>query len=391
MPQPRRWGEAELARLAAMVEQQTLFYWNGPQTAALVAEFRRLYPLEHVFPCSSGTAALHVAVAALRLQPGDEVIVPPITDMGTVIGVLYQQAVPVFADLEPQTYTLDPADVRRRITAKTRAIIPVHLGGNPCDLAALLPLAREHRLAVVEDCAQAWGARWQGRPVGLHGDVACFSLNEHKHVSCGDGGIVATNDARLGPGIAKWGDKFYDRVVGGRDPEELAPNYRISEPQSAVAAAQLPRLPDIAARRTRAGERLTAALAGTPGLLLPEVRPGDTSSYWFYVLRLQPGRFRVSRDEFAAALAAEGVGCQAGYIPRPIYQYPVFRNHNFFGGHWPVRQLGLTAMDYRQTSCPVAEAILRDCVKFTLNEAMTDAYIDKVAAAVRAVARRLER
>src|SRR4051812_3151780 len=142
-PQPKRWGATELARLTAMVDQKSLFYVRGPQTAALLEAFRRLYPLQHCFPTSSGSGALHVAVAALRLKPGDEVIVPPITDMGSVIGILSQQLVPVFADVDPRPYNLDPADVRRRITPRTRAIMPVHLGGNPCDMAGLLAVARE--------------------------------------------------------------------------------------------------------------------------------------------------------------------------------------------------------------------------------------------------------
>jgi dTDP-4-amino-4,6-dideoxygalactose transaminase len=391
LPLPRRWGEAELARLTAMVGQNSLFYWQGSQTQALLAEFRKHYAFAHAFPCSSGSAALHIAVAALRLQPGDEVIVPAITDMGSVIGILYQQGVPVFADLEPQTYNLDPANVRRKITARTRALMAVHLAGNPCDMAALKAIAQEHRLALIEDCAQAWGARWQGRPVGQEGDLACYSFNDFKHVSCGDGGIVATNAAHLGTGLARWGDKYYDRGSGGRDPEELAPNYRMSEPQAAVAAAQLTKLDEIVAGRVRVVGELTAGLAGTPGLRLPAVRAGDTHSGWFYLFRLEPGRFRATREEFTAALMAEGVGCTPGYIPRPVYQYPVFQNHNFFGGRWPVRDAGLTAMDYRAVKCAEAEAILQDSVKLTVNEAMTPPYVAKVVSAVRRVAQRLAR
>ncbi|PTY08416.1 glutamine--scyllo-inositol aminotransferase [Opitutaceae bacterium EW11] len=389
LPIPQRWGRAELEKLIAMVEQRSLFYWNGPQTQQLLTEFRAQYPLQYCFPTSSGSGALHVAVAALRLQPGEEVIVPSITDMGSVIGILYQQGVPVFADIDPRTYTLDPADVARRITAKTRAIMPVHLAGNSCDMAKLVALAREHHLTVIEDCAQAWGARWQGSPVGLAGDLACYSFNDFKHVSCGDGGMVGTNQEALGRGLSKWGDKFYDRIGGGRNPEELAPNYRMSEPQAAVAAAQLTKLPEIAARRNRVGTSLTAQLSETAGLILPSVRPGDTHSYWFYLFRLEPGRFRVSRDEFAAVLSAEGVSCTAGYIPSAVYQYDVFQHHNFFGGRWPVKELGLTDVDYREVSCPVAESVLSDSIKLTVNEAMEDRYVDQVAHAVKTVARRL--
>lgn len=388
-PQPKRWGQAELARLATMVEQSSLFYWKGPQTTALLEDFRKLYPLKYCFPCSSGTASLHIAVAALRLRPGDEVIVSPITDMGSVIGILYQQGVPVFADLDPRSYNLDPADVRRRITPKTRAIMAVHLAGNPCDLTALAALAREHGIALIEDCAQSWGARHRGTPVGLVGDFGCYSFNDFKHVACGDGGVVGTNSEVHGPSLTKWGDKSYDRVSGGRAPEELAPNYRISEPQSAVAVAQLGKLAEIVARRNHGGTLLTSLLEGTPGLFLPAVAPGDTHSYWFYLLRIDPARFTVSRADLAAAFIAEGVAAGPGYIPTTVYQYPVFRNHNFFGGAWPVRDLGLTQMDYRAVSCPVAEAIIADCITLRLNEAMSDAYLEKVARAIRTVVQRL--
>ena len=391
VPQPVRWGAAELARLTTMVQQPSLFYWKGPQTTALVEEFRKHYPLKYCFPCSSGTASLHIAVAALKLKPGDEVITAPITDMGSVIGVLFQQGVPVFADLEPQSYNLDPAEVRRRITSRTRAIMAVHLAGNPCNLTALNAIAREHGIALIEDCAQSWGARHQGTPVGLVGDFGCYSFNDFKHVACGDGGMVATNSETHGPGLSKWGDKSYDRVVGGRAPEELAANYRMSEPQSAVAAAQLGKLADIVERRHRAGELLGSLLAGTPGLRLPAVAKGDFHSYWFYLLRVEPGRFKTARNEFAAALNAEGVIAGAGYIPTPVYRYPVFQNHNFFGGTWPARDLGLTTMDYRGVHCPVAEAILEEGITLRINEAMSDGYIEKVARAVRTVAARLAR
>lgn len=386
VPQPVRWGDAELARLTAMVRQNSLFYYNGPQTTALLADFRQHYPLQHLFPCSSGTASLHIAVAALRLKPGEEIIVSPITDMGSVIGILYQQGVPVFVDLDPRTYNLDPAAVRRAITPKTRAIMAIHLAGNPCDMPALLAIAKEHNLAVIEDCAQSWGARCQGTPVGLMGDFGCYSFNDFKHIACGDGGMVGTNSPKYGAGLSKWGDKCYDRVSGTRDPEELAPNYRMSEPQSAVCVAQLGKLADIVARRNRAGSLLTARLQDLPGVLPPVTRPGDFHSYWFYFLRLDPAKLTCSRADFVAALRAQGVAANAGYIPMPMYRYRVFQHHNFFGGTWPVRDFGATTMDYRQVHCPVAEAILEDGVTLPLNQAMSDAYIEKVARAIRTVA-----
>ena len=187
-----RWGEPERKQLEAMLEQNSLFYWQGPQTKLLTERFQEFCPVKYVQTCSSGTAALHIAVAAAGIGPGDEVITSPITDIGTVIGVIYQQAVPVFADLGAGTYNLDVADVERRITPKTKAIIAVHLTGNPCDLDALKALADRHKLILIEDCAQAWGAKSRGRPIGTVGHIACFSLQNSKHITCGDGGVVGS-------------------------------------------------------------------------------------------------------------------------------------------------------------------------------------------------------
>lgn len=383
---PRRWGPPERDRLNALVEQDTLFYWKGPQTTAFIERFRKVCPATHVMPCSSGTAALHIAVAAAGIGPGDEVITSPITDIGTVIGVIYQQGVPVFADLGAATYNLDPADVERRITPKTKAIIAVHLCGNPCDLTALRTIADRHRLVLIEDCAQAWGARFRGQPIGTAGHVACWSLQNSKHVTCGDGGVVASSDERFGPRLQAFGDKGMSRLQPGLF-HQFATNYRWSEAQAAVAAAQLDRLEHIVQARAHLGNLLSARLAGTPGITPHAVHPEDRCGFWFYFLRVQSDRFRVSRDEFVKALAAEGVECSAGYIPVPLYGNPVFQQHGFFAGRWPVREFGLTTMDYAKVRCPEAEAILKTGVRLILHEAMTEDYINAAAAGVRKVAR----
>ena len=336
--------------------------------------------------CSSGTAALHIAVAAAGLAPGDEVITSPITDIGTVIGVLYQQAVPVFADLGRNTYNLDPDDVARRITPRTRAIIAVHLAGNPCDMDALKSLADRHGLVLIEDCAQAWGARYRGKPIGTAGHIACFSLQNSKHVTCGDGGLVASSDPRYGPLLQRFGDKGFDRLGKTGLFDCFATNYRMSEPQAAVAAAQLTRLEEIAAKRARLGSLLSAEIAEAPGIEPHRVHPEDRCTYWFYMLMLQFVTLRCDRAEFVKALVAEGVPASAGYIPVPLYGNPVFQKHGFFAGRWPVKEFGLTAMDYTTVSCPTAEAILAAGVRVVIHEGMSEAYVRKVAAAVRIVA-----
>ncbi len=385
-PALSRWGEPEAAQLQEMLNQRSLFYWKGPQTTLLTERFTQHYPFSHVMPCSSGTAAIHIALLAAGIGPGDEVITSPITDMGTVIGILYQQGVPVFADLLPDTHNLDPNSVRQAITPKTKAIIAVHLTGNPCDMEALCAIAKEHGLVLIEDCAQAWGATWQGKPIGTIGDIGCYSLNDFKHIGCGDGGIVASNHPVYGPLLQMAGDKAYDRTAGVRKPESLAPNYRISEPQSAIAAAQMERMPAIVEKRNRLGSRLVERISGNPIFRPYRVEKGDFASFWFHLLRLDVERSAYTPAQFAEALRAEGLPCKEGYIACPVYQYPVFLNHNFFNGRWPIREQGLTTMDYNTVSCPVAEAILNDCIPIAINQAMDEGLIDQMTDALLKVA-----
>ena len=382
---PRRWGDPERERLNAMLDQDALFYWKGPQTTLMTERFKEVCPVKYVQPCSSGTAALHIAVSAAGIGPGDEVITSPITDIGTVIGVIYQQGVPVFADLGASTYNLDPADVERRITPKTKAIIAVHLCGNPCDMQALKTIADKHGLVLIEDAAQAWGARYRGQPIGTVGHLTCFSLQNTKHITCGDGGLVGSNDERFGPLLQRFGDKGSDRVKGGLC-ELFATNYRMSEPQAAVVSAQLERLEGIVSKRARLGNLLTEKISGLPGVRPHEVHPEDRCGYWFYFFRIQPEAFRCNRAEFVKALAAEGVETSAGYIQVTLHHNPVFLKHGFFAGRWPVRELGLTTMDYSKHETPEAEAILKTGIRIGINEAMTEDYIHGVAEAIRKVA-----
>jgi dTDP-4-amino-4,6-dideoxygalactose transaminase len=383
---PIRWGTPERERLEAMLGQQSLFWWNGPHNSLLMERFRQVCPVKYVQTCSSGTAALHIAVAAAGIGPGDEVITLPITDPGTVIGVLFQQAVPVFADQQANNYNLDLADVQRKITPKTKAIIAVHLMGNPCDLDALKVVADRHKLVLIEDCAQAWGARYRGHPIGTVGHIACFSLQDSKHVTCGDGGVVGSSDERFGPRLQRFADKGFDRV-GRTDFGAFATNYRMSEPQAAVAAAQLTRLEAIAARRASLGKLLTEKITGIPGIQPHEVHAQDRCVYWHHLFRVKPAALRCDRHGFVKALIAEGVPASAGLMQGPLYAKAVFQNHGFFAGRWPIKELGLTAMDYTKRSCPEAEAIHQTGIRLPLHEGMTEEYILQTAAAIAKVAR----
>jgi len=366
-----RYGEEELSELREALAQQTLFYAQGKRVAKLEKQFAAKHDAKFAVACSSGTASIHAAVMAAGISPDDEVIVPPITDMGTVLPILWQGAVPVFVDLDPQTYNLSPAAVEKAITPRTKAIVAVHLAGNACDLRALKSIADKHNVMLIEDCAQAHGTTYDAKPVGTVGAIGCYSYNEFKHIACGDGGVVLTNDSALAKKLLLATDKCYDRSPGAnqRNATFMANNYRMTELQGAVAVAQLHKLDSIISRRQSWCSRLSQRLSTLPGVQLPKVTEHGTHSYWFYMTRVEPAKLGASADDFAAALKAEGVPATAHYITKPIYKYPLFLNHSPFDrGTHPFARI-----DYSKVSCPTAEAILDTCVIIAINEAYDDA------------------
>ncbi len=389
-----RWGEPELKQLKEMIDEGSLFFWNtsgrgglNPKTQLLTERFQKIYGHKYVQTCTSGTAAVHIATAACGVGPGDEVIMQPYTDPGSLIGTIYQQGVPVFADMLVDTYNVDPADVERKITPKTKAIVAIHLNGNPCDLKALKALADKHKLALIEDACQGWGAMYDGKPVGTIGDFLCFSLQISKIISCGDGGVVASNHDEWGKYLLQFADKGGDRRGrSGSGRHFFSTNYRMSGPQIAVTAAQLERLEQIASTRSRMGNLLSEKIAGIPGITPLKVRPQDRCVYWFHHFRVDPKAFKRSRNEFAGALRAEGVECQPPFGSL-LYKGEVFQKHGFFAGRWPIKELGLTTMDYTKVNCPKAEEILATDVTLTFHECITEEHVLLMAKAIEKVAR----
>jgi dTDP-4-amino-4,6-dideoxygalactose transaminase len=370
----KRYGEEELQQLREALEQGTLFYTQGKKVTELESAFARKYCAKHAVACSSGTAAIHCTMMALGISPGDEVIVPPITDMGSILPVLWQGAVPVFADLDPHTYNLDPASVEQCITPRTRAVLAVHLAGNACDLDVLKRLCDSRQIDLIEDCAQAHGCTYRGRSVGTFGRFGCFSFNEFKHISCGDGGVCITDDDDLARKLRLASDKCYDRspTAVDRSPTFLAGNYRMTELQAAVAIAQLGKLDSIIARRRSWCGRLHERLVGVPRLSRPSITSGCEHSWWFYMLRIDRA------DEFCNALKSEGVPCGAHYIGRPIQDYPLFQNHAAFArGQHP-----FSRRDYSQEQTPVARQILDTCVIIHANEGYSDEDLDHLVTCI---------
>lgn len=299
----KRHGEPDKRYLNEVIDSDILFFYLGTKVRAFEKHFAGMYGKKHCIACSSGTAAVHIAIGALQLPPGSEVITSAITDMGSLIGLLYQGLVPVFADVDASTLNLDPESVRKLITPRTKAILAVHHSGLAAELDSLLSIGAEFGIPVIEDCAQAFGCEYKGELVGRRGLINCFSLNHFKHITCGSGGMVLTDDDRLRYFSSLFLDKCYQREEGIRNPFFLAPNDQMTELQGAVALAQLDQVGEFTARRNLLGTLWKNYLAEIPGISTQTVAPGSKHSYFLALFCLDLTLLGCTASEFSEALS----------------------------------------------------------------------------------------
>lgn len=386
----RRFGTEELAAVERVLQSGMLSSTWGTEAPALEREFAELLGAPYAVACSSGTAALHLAVAAIDPEPGDEIITTPISDMGTVIPILMQNAVPVFADVDPVTGNLDPAAVAAAITPRTRAVLAVHLFGKPAPVRELRELCEQHGLMLIEDCAQAYLAPVDDIHAGRVGHIGCFSLQQTKHITAGDGGLVITDDAALARRMRLFSDKGWPRDTAERTYLFLGVNYRMTELVAAVARAQLKRLGGVVDDRRTTATHATTGLAGLSGLTPPP--DGGDHVYWQYPLILEPDLAGDLRH-WAAALSAEGVPANPGYLTSPLYAAPVLRDRHTYGrSGFPLQDSAGRTVDYPPGTCPVAEDLIsRRLLVLPWNENYTYADVDDIVAAVRKVHAALSR
>jgi perosamine synthetase len=386
----KRHGEAEKRYLSEVIDSDMLFFYLGSKVREFEAGFAAMYGKRFCIACSSGTAAVHIAVGALELPPGSEVITSSITDMGSLTGMLYQGLVPVFADVDPDTLNMDPASVRSRFTRRTGAILAVHHAGLPADLDGLMEIERQTGVPVIEDCAQAYGCEYDGRLAGTRARVSAFSLNHFKHITCGSGGMVLTDDEAIRYRLSLFLDKCYQREEGIRNPFFLAPNYQMTELQGAVGLAQLEKLPEFVRRRNALGTRLSTSLRAIPGVFPQPVRDRDRHSYFLFLFRLDLDVLGSTAREFSEALNAEGVPNKAHLITggRPVYLYDIFQNRSAFpGSHYPFESKDTGAdRRYPKGECPVAEDAFSRWITMDLHEHYTETDIQEMAHGIAKVA-----
>lgn len=379
------YNEAEENALLEVLHSGKWWYVEGAQGKTIEQEFAQFQGAQYGVACTNGSAALEISLRALGVGCGDEVIIPPYTFVATATSVLAVSATPVFVDVNADTLNIDAAQIEAAITPRTKAIIPVHIGGRPADMDAVMEIARRHHLYVIEDAAQAHAAEWRGRKIGAIGDLGTFSFQASKNLNSGEGGMIVSNNEQFAD--AAWSVMNVGRVRSGRWYEHhvVGSNFRLTEFQAALLRVQLKRLPEQTERRNANGKRLRQLLGGVEGVLLPVEDARITChAYHLFTFRYVPEAFGGrSFAEFIKALNAEGVPCSSGYVP--LYKEAVFARYAARKGAWC--QAG-TPQDYPNLRLPVCEQVCADTVWLQQTLLLGDASdMDDIATAVAKIQR----
>jgi len=364
------YGVEELKLVHHALRSQRLFRWNGKMVNQFENEFANAYGVPHAVGSTSGTSAIHIALGALDLTDGDEIITSPITDMGTIVPILAERAVPVFADVD-DSYTLSPESIEQRITDRTKAIIAVHVFGNPCDMDSIMSIAKRHNLPVIEDCAQAHMTDYKGKFLGTIGDMGCYSFQESKHLSTGDGGMSITSNSAYHERMKLFADKGFDRNSNDQVNYLFqSPNYRMTELTAAVGLAQLKKVRSVVKRRNQIGSKLTELLSGLEGVKPAPVTSGGSHSYWSYPLYLE----KINVNDFLNEMKDSNIPA-AAHMSTPVY--------------FMAASLKNASKSYDSGLCPNAESLYKHLVNFWINENWNDAHVQHVAEEIKKSVKKL--
>lgn len=363
-------GEEEAQAAAAVVRSGVLSdfigapgekFWGGAQVRAFEAMAADYFGVGHAVAVNSWTSGLIAAVGAIGIEPGDEVITTPWTMSATAMAILHFNGIPVFADIDPATFNLNPESVESLVTPRTRAILAVDIFGQSADMLALRAIAERHGLQLISDTAQAPGAKQGSRYAGTLADIGGYSLNYHKHIHCGEGGLLVTDNDRLAERLRRirnHGETVMDSDAPSELCNMLGYNFRMGEIEAAIARIQLGKLEDKVRSRQRAADQLNAQLGGLPGLNLPLVSENATHVYYVYGMTLDVGQLGVPRETLTAALRAEGIpGLITGY--QNLHRLSLFRNRIAYGtGGFPwTSEYCSRTISYGEGVCPIAERL----------------------------------
>lgn len=355
---------------------------TGPKVQQFEEEFARFVGARYALAVNSCTAGLHLSLEAIGLQPGDEVLVPALTFTATAEVVAYFRAKPVLVDSEANYFNIDFDDLQRRFTSRTRAIIPVHFAGHPCDLDPILDFARSHQVAVLEDAAHAFPAQYKGRNVGVLSTLTAFSFYATKTLTTGEGGMVTTNDQQLADrirvmrlhGMSKDAWKRYDVQGSWRyDVVDSGFKYNLTDMQAALGLVQLSKANAMRARRAQIAERYTEALRDIPAFRLPQTSTAVQHAWHLYVVLIKPEMLRICRDEVIEQLRERGIGCAVHFIPLHF--------HSYYQREW----------GYAPGQFPVVEYYFERCISLPIYPGMSDFDVDRVTEALADVYRTFRR
>jgi len=341
---------------------------TGPTVAQFEKVVAEYVGAKYAVAVSNGTAALHVACLAAGIKPGDEVITTPITFAASANCVLYCGGTPVFADINPETYNIDPEDIRRKITKNTKAIIAVHFTGQPCEMDEIHAIAKEHNLLVIEDAAHALGADYKGTKIGSMSDMTTFSFHPVKHITTGEGGMIVTNSEALYQRLALFrahgitrdekqmtyneGDWYYQQL-------ELGYNYRITDIQCALGISQMKKLDAFITRRREIVQRYNEAFAGIDEIVTPFQMEGCNNSWHLYVIQVD------RRKEVFDKLRAAGIGLNVHYVP--VYKFPYYQNNGYSNTHCPKAE----ALYERLISLPIYSSLSPEQQEYVIEQVVS--------------------
>ena len=336
-------------------------FLGGPEVQTLEQEVSKAMHAKHVVAVNSASSGLYAAIGALELGYGDEVIVSPYTMSVCATAPLPYGAIPVFADVKRETGSLDPVSIRQKITERTAAIIVVHQFGIPAEMDEIIALAQEYNLKIIEDCAQAWGAQYKSKPVGTIGDIGVFSLNVHKTIQCGEGGLCVTNDDKLAlrlQMIRNHGEAVVEAAKYEDIVNIVGYNYRLTELQAAIARAQLQKLPSLNVERKKMVDMFYEGIAKHACLLAPNAPDREATYYVCPVRYIAEQNGYTTRADFTAMLKAEGIIFSEGYM-KPLYLLPLFQRKTAFknGYPWAAPENAKSNPSYKVGTCPVTEEL----------------------------------
>ncbi len=388
----RTFDETEIAYVTEALRSGTLTTTKGKFGKMLEKAFAEKFGAKYAYACTSGSAAIHIAVATVNPNPGDEIITTSITDMGALTPLMYRGVVPVFAEVDPKTLNVTAETIKAKISDRTKAIIVTHLFGNPCVMGPIMELAKEHNLPVIEDSAQTFLAECDGKYAGTIGDIGCFSLQQGKHMTTGEGGMVVTNDEKIARHMFLYINKAWGYGDANADHYFMALNYRISELQAAAALGQLEKLETCVSNRQTTAARLTELLQGIEGIETPVIEDNATHVYWKYCLTVDDSKIEGGSPALANVLKEKNIFSAPRYIVKPAFMCQVFQEKNTLGdSQFPFNLAREGAVDYEMENYPLTAKALHDVLVLPWNEKYTDEHVQYIADNIRIAVSKLRK